>query len=63
MGNEDVAIYYVSGRKITVVGCWDHKTQDCCFDFYDIYENEECLNLGSPFYSMPTRDQVMDYIK
>jgi len=62
MGNEDVAVYYVSGRKITVVACWDNETPENEYDFYDIYENGNCLNEGSPFYSMPTREEVREFI-
>jgi hypothetical protein len=64
MGNELVAVYYISGRKIDIVGCWDNESPEDEFDFYDVYisENGVCLNEGNPFFSMPTRDEIRDFI-
>ena len=58
VGDELVATYHFGKQKIYVYGCWD-KDSTVHYDFYDIYdENGECLNLGEPFYKLPTRKEV-----
>ena len=69
LGNELVATYYLGQKAILdVYGCWDGDTQENKFDFYDLYlrdlrgrKTSECINLGDPFHSLPTRNQVKRY--
>jgi hypothetical protein len=63
MGNEQVATYYYQGLSFHVYGCWDKETPEGAFDFYDIYVNNECINLGEPWYEFPTRDEVIEFYK
>jgi hypothetical protein len=70
--NELLATYYiehkgVTRRKFHVRGCWDKETPENEFDFYDIDEEvngvSQCINEGAPFYEMPTREEVKEFVK
>ena len=50
MGNQTVATYVIDGHTITVIGCWDKETPEGTFDFYELYEGPQHLNLGDPWY-------------
>jgi hypothetical protein len=66
LGSTEVASYHFENRKINVYGCWDEETEEGEFDFFDIYEEDEisqtCLNLGDPFWSLPTKEDVKTYL-
>jgi len=62
MGDEIVATYYYNHKKYNIYGCWDEETPENQYDFYDIYDGEECINLGEPFYKLPTRDELIEFI-
>jgi len=64
MGNELLATYHYKGRIYDVYGCWDKETKENSFDFYDIEERDgECLNLGDPYYTFPSRDDVIELVE
>lgn len=67
MGNELVATYYYNHKSYDVYGCWDKETPENEFDFYDLYRVEDgtstCINEGDPFFVLPTRDEVIEYVK
>jgi hypothetical protein len=72
MGNELVATYYighlgVTRRKFNVYGCWDKETPENEFDFFDVYldddKTQECINEGEPFYDMPSREEIKEFVK
>lgn len=64
MGNEIVKIYNINNEKYVIYGCWDNETPENKFDFYDVYDEVgTCLNEGNPFWEMPTRDIIIDFIK
>jgi len=58
----------IFGHKVEVVGCWDHKTPRGKYDFFDIYidDNDDPINLGSPYYSItgdyPTEKEIKQYL-
>ena len=56
-----VETYRFGGREIEVYGVMEPNKSDE-FDFYDIYEDGECLNLGDPFYHKPTQAEVAAWI-
>ena len=63
MGNEIVAVYYYGKKKIYLYGCWDNNTHNVAYDFYDVYdEYGTCLNEGSPFFTMPSRAEILDFL-
>ena len=62
MGNELLATYYYNHKSYSVYGCWDKETPANEFDFYDVYEDGECINLGEPFWEFPTRDEIIEFI-
>lgn len=64
MGNELVAIYYICSKKYYIYGCWDKETPEQEFDFYDIHgEDGFCINESEPFWSMPSRNELKEYIE
>lgn len=63
MGNQNLAIYYVNGKKVYIYGCWDKETPNNDFDFYDIYLESECINEGNPFYDFPTWIEIKKYLE
>lgn len=66
-GDELVKSYKINGRTIDVYGCWDSETPEGKFDFYDLYETQgrfaECLNVGNPFWEMPSKDDVEEFLE
>jgi len=72
LGNEIVATYYIEykglvRRKFHVYACWDGETPENEYDFYDVYLDDGtgqfCVNEGNPFWELPTRDEVKEFIK
>lgn len=64
MGNELVAIYFICGKKYSVFGCWDNETPEYTFDFYDVHDEDGiCINEGEPFWEMPNRAELKEYIE
>lgn len=61
--NEQIASYYIGQRCYAVYGCWDKDTPENEYDFYDVYEGRNCLTEGEPFYDMPTRDDVKEFVE
>ena len=39
---------------------------DCVEDgddtYYELYDGENCINLGNPFYEKPTEAQIKDFL-
>ena len=62
MGDEKLAIYYYNHKSYYIFGCWDKETPENTFEFYDIYEGGDCVNLGEPFYEFPTRDEIIEFV-
>ena len=51
--------------EVEVIGCWDDETPEQTFEFYDLYMDGECINLGDPIYSdnFPTREEVQGVLE
>lgn len=64
LGNELVKSIEVAGKTYDVYGCWDSDTPEGKFDFYDVHEREsgDCVNLGEPFETIPTANELKDYL-
>lgn len=62
-GSEVVAEYVIEGKTYTVYGCWDHETPDDEYEFYDVEVDGECINLGEPFYELPSEETVREYLE
>ena len=55
----------VNGVAYDVYGCWDECTPENEYDFYDVYESsskDDCINLGDPFYELPTASSIEAYL-
>jgi hypothetical protein len=62
-GSEHVAWVQAGDAKVEVVGCWDEQTPDEQYEFYDLYLNDECINLGEPCYTYPTVEHIAKLVK
>lgn len=45
----------VNGVEVEIVGCWD-ETADGKFEFFDLFVEGRCINLGDPIYEFPPSD-------
>lgn len=63
MGNQLVKSVIVEDVEVDIVGCWDNETPDEEYDFYDLFVDGECINLGEPCYEMPTKDTIRDFLE
>lgn len=53
-GNEHVETRVVDGVTVEVYGCWDRETpDDVPYEFFDLYVDGDCINLGEPIYEFP----------
>jgi len=62
-GDEYVETRTVNGVEVEVYGCWDKETPDEQFEFYDLYVDGECINLGEPCYSKPTDEDIQAFLE
>jgi len=58
LGNETIGTRKVDGVEVEVVGFWDDETPDNEYDYFDIFVEGLCINLGEPFYEMPTDEDI-----
>jgi len=64
MGNETVKTYVINKKKYDIVGCWDEDTPEGKYDFFDVFDEDgSCLNLGAPYYAIPSRVEVKELIE
>jgi len=63
MGNELVGSVTVNGIEVDIVGCWDNETPENQYDFYDLFVDGECINLGEPCYEYPTTDDIEAFLE
>ena len=61
-GNETVKSVFVGDVEVDIVGCWDSETPENEFDFYDLYVDGECINLGEPCYTFPTDKDIQAFL-
>lgn len=63
---ELVEVYEFDGYRLELDGYIDPATPDALeYDYYDLFDAEDgtCLNLGDPFYTRPTQDEVRAYLR
>jgi len=53
----------VDGVVVDIVGCWDNQTPENEYDFYDLFVDGECINLGEPCYEKPTDDDIRAFLE
>ena len=63
LGNETVETVEVDGITVDVVGCWDGETPEGEFDFYDLFVDGECINIGEPCYEKPTKEDIRAFLE
>lgn len=65
--NELVAVYIydlsVEYSKYSVYACYNNINDydDRKVSFYDVYQDNECVNEGEPFYEMPSWNDIYEY--
>ena len=62
-GNEFVKLVIIDGVKVDVYGCWNRDTPENEYDFYDLYVDGQCINLGEPCYEKPTEDDIRAFLE
>jgi hypothetical protein len=62
-GDEHVGTRTVNGVTVDIYGCWDKETPENQYDFYDLYVDGECINLGEPCYKKPTNDDIRAFLE
>ena len=62
-GNETIKTITVDGIGVDIVGCFYKDTPEDEFDFYDLYADGECINLGEPFHKLPTEDDIRPFLE
>jgi hypothetical protein len=60
--NEIVMSFIHKGHQVDVIGCWDSETPENEFDFYDIFVEDECINLGDYYFKKPTKKEVIKFV-
>jgi len=63
LGNEWIKNRVVDGVEVEIVGCWDEDTPENEYDYFDVFTNGLCINLGEPFYTMPTEEEIRACLK
>ena len=65
MHNEIFATINISGQTVTVFACFDtlEELDNDTPTYYDIERDDGvCLNLGEPFYEIPTLSQIKELL-
>ena len=62
-GNEHLEQIVVDGVFVDIYGCFSKDTDEGCYDFYDLYAFQECINEGAPCYSYPTDDVIKAFLE
>lgn len=62
MGSEYLYTINYQNRSFDIVGCWDSNTPNNEFSFFDIYENNECLNLGFIYDNKPDLNDIKNLL-
>lgn len=55
--DEHVTTITLGGKDYAVYAVYDVSEPDKV-DYYDVYHNGECLNLGDPFHEMPDAAKI-----
>ena len=62
-GHTNIETKTVDGREVDIVGCFEKDTPINTYDYYDLFVNGECINLGEPCYEYPTTDDIMAFLE
>ena len=65
MHNEIVATVIIKKQKVTVFACYDTREELDNDEptFYDLETDDGvCLNLGEPFYGLPTLSEIIELL-
>ena len=49
--------------EVDIVGCFEKDTPVNEYEYYDLFVDGECINLGEPCYEYPTNDDVMAFLE
>jgi hypothetical protein len=63
--SEHITTHLIFGRGVSVYGCLDTDTPEGEYEFFDIFDHDsgECLNEGNPFETVPTPEELTDYLR
>lgn len=62
-GNETINSPIVKGVEVDIVGCFYKDTIEGDYDFYDLYVDGQCINLGEPCYEYPTKNDIEAFLE
>lgn len=62
-GNETITSPMVKGIEVDIVGCFSKDTPEGDYDFYDLYVDGECINLGEPLYEWPMKSDIEAFLE
>lgn len=61
-GDQFLETRVVDGINVKIYGCYDDSTPMNGYDYYDLYVDSECINLGEPLYDMPTDEVIRRFL-
>jgi hypothetical protein len=63
---QTITNFWLDGRLVRLVGYWDEFTDPGCWEWFEVFDHDVCLNPTSPIYTtddqVPSPDQVMDHL-
>ena len=60
-GSKCVETKEVKGQHVDIYACYsDHKVDP---DFWDLFIDGECINLGEPCYEYPTKEDIEAFLE
>ena len=62
-GNEFIEVKLINGKPVDIYGCFYKDTPENEYDFYDLYYDGQCINLGEPCYEYPTDDDITAFLE
>jgi hypothetical protein len=62
-GSTHLGVILVDGEPVDIYGCFGKDTPETEYDFYDLYYDGECINLGEPLYQYPKEDDARAFME
>lgn len=60
MTSEHIATHNINGRDVQVIAVF--QDDETTADFFDIFDGHECLNEGAPFWEIPTKEEIAQFL-
>ena len=62
-GDEHIETFKIDGKEIEMYGCYYKDTPVGTYDYYDLFYDGGCINLGDPQYSKPDENAVREILE